>query len=774
MIKNKMKPSDKNGYFPIKKLPFIATICLLFSLLGVPISLFAQLEMIESWDIDFFDQNGDKWEMPLVGGLNAPQLSAADFNNDGIDDLYIFDRVGNKHLTFINDGITGQSSYRYAPAYAKGFPRAINWVLLRDFDGDGIVDLFTFPNVQVSGVMVYQGFYEEDQLSFRLIEFDRPLNVLYFSPSSGSDLPIFISNIDYPAIDDMDCDGDLDILTFNSTGGYVELYENQSVERGFGRDTLIFSLRERCWGGLFESGVSNEVDLAGSPGDCFTPLVGEEPIIVRHTGSTLLTFDPDGDGDRDLILGDVSFNALNFLRNDGDCQEAWAGFQDPNFPTGGESVDLPIFPAAFHLDINNDGQEEIMVAPNVDEGGENKEVLWQYGKGAGEGAATYGRIRTDWLVRDMIDVGENSFPCFVDYNQDGRVDILVGNGSFYEPFGAKNARVSLFENIGTAESPAFQQTLDDVFQLNQFSQAATHFAPTFGDLDGDQDLDALIGEVNGQLFYAENTAGPGQPMTFGAVQYGYMGINVGFYARPQLVDVNDDGLLDILIGEQSGNINYFQNQGTKTAASFAADPSTAPNIMVFGGVVAPTDGLAFSGYSSPFLTLVDEEWQLFVGNRIGTVERYGNIEGNLSGDFELLGELAGIDEGAESTICLADINQDELLDLVIGNQRGGFNLLKTPYAPFLNVSNNENVRSQSIQWTLIPNPVRGQAELSIQQEGLSQWQLDIYTADGRRLGHEEGREPRETIQFGTYPPGVYFIRLMLDNRLSTKKVLVLE
>lgn len=770
-----MKPLEENADFPVKNLRLKALnvmgLAVLLAL-GTPISSFAQ--NLLPWDASFQNGVGKTYPMALVGGLNSPQLSEVDLNNDGIQDLFVFDRSGNKPLTFINDGVTGQSSYRYEPDYLTGFPTIINWVLLRDFNGDGIMDLFTFPNLQLNGIMAYKGMYVDNKIHFEVIEFERPLNVIYFSPSSGNDLPIFISNIDYPAIDDLDCDGDLDILTFNSTGGFIELYENQSIERGFGRDTLLFSLTERCWGGLFESGSSNQVDLSSGPNDCFSPMIGEAPVEERHTGSTLLTFDADGDGDRELLLGDVSFDAINYLTNQGDCETAWMGLQDPAFPSDDQSVNLPVFPAAYHIDINNDDQMEIMVAPNVDAGGESKDVLWQYSKGVGEGSSGFGLVRKDWLVSDMIDLGENSYPCFVDFNQDGVMDVVVGNGTFYEPLGAKNARVFYYENQGTDNDPAFQLQHEDVFALNQFSQAATDFAPTFGDLDGDKDLDAIIGEINGQLFYAENTAGEGQAMAFSSVQYGYMGIDIGFNSRPQLVDVNGDGLLDLLIGEMSGNINYFENQGTETNPSFASDPTISPNAMVWGGVVAQTDGLAFSGYSSPFLTMVDEEWQLFVGNRIGTIERYGDINGNLDGTFTYLGEVPGIDVGTEATISLANIGDDEFLDLIIGNQRGGIEVWHTPYAPLLNVSSVGDRSSAAISWRISPNPTRDEFELRLEKEGVKTWQWDIYAATGQRIANGQANSRIARTSLSGQPTGVYWVRIQVDGQIATRKLILLD
>src|ERR1017187_10109091 len=89
--------------------------------------------------------------LPLawVGGLNNPQFSSADLNNDGINDLVIFDRTGNKFLTFINDNKRDTVSYTYAPKYELNFPPITSWALLLDYNHDNIPDLFAHTNLGI-------------------------------------------------------------------------------------------------------------------------------------------------------------------------------------------------------------------------------------------------------------------------------------------------------------------------------------------------------------------------------------------------------------------------------------------------------------------------------------------------------------------------------------------------------------------------------------------------------------------------------------------------
>ena len=79
-------------------------------------------------------QGSNAISMGWVGGLNAGQYSAIDLDNDGIQDLLVFDRDNNKALTFLSDG----TKYTYTPEYEHLFPDGLeSWVLLRDYNCDG-------------------------------------------------------------------------------------------------------------------------------------------------------------------------------------------------------------------------------------------------------------------------------------------------------------------------------------------------------------------------------------------------------------------------------------------------------------------------------------------------------------------------------------------------------------------------------------------------------------------------------------------------------------
>lgn len=704
-----------------------------------------------------------------AGGLNCPQPSEADLNNDGTPDLYIFDRVGDVHLPFLRQ----PSGYVYAPEYAVNFPRAENWVLLRDYDGDGIADLFAYPVELIPGIMVYKGYYNaNNQLAFQRVTFDNflGLNILTFPLQGSGEAQIYVSNVDYPAIDDMDCDGDLDILTFNSAGGYIELYDNRSIELGFGRDSLIFQLVENCWGGIYESGLAlnNLVDLSPTLGACFSPL--GTGVEIRHAGSTVLTFDQDNDGDKDLILGDLSFDVINFLTNGGSCQEAWITQQDPLFPSYNVSAGVATFPAAFYTDVTNDGKPDLLVAPNSETASEDVNAFWLYENTGTNGQSVFEYQQSNFLIDGMIDVGSGARPVFVDYNADGLMDIVVGSGSRYKPFGAKDPRLFLFENQGTANAPRWVLVNDDYLGMNQYSQASFNFAPVFGDLDADGDQDVLVGEQNGKLFYAENTAGPGQPLQFANFVYNWQGIAVGQTSAPFIADVNRDGLPDLLIGEYNGNINYFPNTGTPEQPSFNGDPSQAPNNFFFGSVDTRIQGYSY-GHSSPCLLDFNGQYKLYAGSTDGRIEVYDNIDGNLGGVFgvETL-QFGNLRLGNRTHIDFADVNNDGWLDALAGNYRGGLSLVSTDISTGSVVSTTNPPMPKPSWASIWPNPTQHSATIALHVAWKPAY-VEILSVTGlpQRRFPWTGQTTQE-IDLEGYSPGLYYVRIVAGSQVLTLKV----
>src|ERR1700674_2720040 len=62
-------------------------------------------------------ENSNTLRFPWEGGLNFCQFSAIDLNQDGIKDLFVFDRTANKVNCFINKGTANKVDYVHAPIY---------------------------------------------------------------------------------------------------------------------------------------------------------------------------------------------------------------------------------------------------------------------------------------------------------------------------------------------------------------------------------------------------------------------------------------------------------------------------------------------------------------------------------------------------------------------------------------------------------------------------------------------------------------------------------
>ena len=265
------------------------------------------------------------------------------------------------------------------------------------------------------------------------------------------------------------------------------------------------------------------------------------------------------------------------LFNDGTPEDAFIIDQDLNFPSYNESINLTKFPGAFHLDINNDNLKDLIISPNGVNVSENhKNVLLYQNTGTNEdGETQFSFIENDFLVKTMIDVGANATPILQDLNNDNLKDLITPTRVIYT--GNYNSSLTIFQNIGTNENPIFNFITDDFANLSSIlgmSPSTQALHPTFGDINNDGNIDMILGDNNGQLFYFENDGS-----TFSNwpnfLDYELLNIDVGSFATPQLVDLNRDGLLDLIIGERMGidngiynGINYYQNIGSLTNPQF--------------------------------------------------------------------------------------------------------------------------------------------------------------------------------------------------------------
>jgi hypothetical protein len=709
---------------------------------------------LQRWQPPVEDASGRLLPLAWAGGLNNPQLSNIDLDGDGVLDLFIFDRSGNIVLPFRHGGEVDSLDYAFAPMYQAMFPPLERWALLRDYNCDQLPDLFAFRRNDLTG-QTGIGVWRTSRQGTRL-QYDLVADLLLFTtPGLPTALNLYVSNIDIPAIDDIDGDGDLDVLTFNTGGGYVELYRNLSVENGWGCDSLRFRLADNCWGRFYESGMTEAISLSPRVDSCagyrnWSPIQRHN----RHAGSTLLTWDLDGDLDKDLILGDLSFNNLSLLRNGGNRTTAFVTGQDTFFPQP-QPVNIEFFPAAFAVDLNNDGRRDLLAASNAEEGSENRS-LWYYQNSQSNNQPSFSLRQTDALLSDMLDFGSTAAPAAADLDGDGDLDILVGNYGFYRGSGGYESRLSLLLNIGTPQQPRFAlQAADPCPALTAAN--IRRLVPSLGDIDGDGDADLLLGQEDGSLILIPNQ-GTRQNPVWGNPQYQYFGIDVGLHSAPQWIDLDGDGDLDLVVGERNGNTNYFENTGSPQQAQYSSQAQS----QTLGFVDMRPPG-SIEGNSAPHFVYWRGAWRLLMGSETGSVLRFEGIEQNLLGAYTFMPSPAdSLDEGRQSILCTGDFNADGRLDLVVGNKRGGLAFWSWDLDSLPPLSLNRLPGPLPLR--CYPNPSSGEISLDWQgaQPLLRDLSLELYNAQGQLVVQQPLPQPLpQNLNLSMLPPGIY--RILLRN-----------
>lgn len=578
---------------------------------------------------------------------------------------------------------------------------------------------------------------------------------LYFENTGSVNSPVFHAGANlFSVVDpldaevavfyDIDADGDLDMIGGGFTG--LNLYENigDAENPEFQKVEAFF----------------NDLSVGASPVPDFTDL--------------------DDDGDLDLVVGLSESGMVKIYTNIGNEMDTQFSENDSY-----ELADVGLYAYPGFADLDNDGDSDLLVgrdgfgfyyyenigSPQSADWEEDESVFnglgmdtyWNspdlvdlngngtldliFGTASGP-LKYYDNIGTAeipaWqenttLFGGVIDIGGASNPVFYDYDSDGDLDMFTGS---------QLGDIKYFENTGTTSGPSWAENSVPFTSLKH----SIYSAVAIGDVNNDGHPDAIVGDLSGNLYYHRRS---GWSFIF---ESSYLtNISLGGWSAPRLIDFDDDNDLDIIAGAENGTLTYIENQGDAENPDWVQIPGVFSGIDVGSNCVPTLSDVDFDG-----------DFDLLCGNLFGDLNFFENVDGNWIENTDFVGEIA-VDQN--STPAFGDLDGDGDPDLSIGEYGGTFSYYENRLM-VVGVGN-ESLLQNSIK--IFPNPVQKNINFDLKLIRNSDIKIEIIQLNGVQVKEEYlsllpagYHHFRMNLEF--LVKGVYLVKTTTSSGISVEKI----
>lgn len=518
-----------------------------------------------------------------------------------------------------------------------------------------------------------------------------------------------------PQLVDLDDDGDADLVVSEGGRGLAYFENVGSGGPGLGfvwRTDALNQIAPGTWFRFGDLDGDDDLDLItqGAPGrvryyrnigstsspdfelaaDELMQAGGEDPVMNEDTSIPALV-DIDGDGDLDFLHGQADRGHITYYRNDGlannlpqfvfvtsDFQDIEVFEANPSCedPKPGELSGTGVrgsmhgANAISFVDLDNDNDFELFWGDFF------ARSLFFFRNDGTASEPDYTLISEAFPLDEPLTSGGYNSSFFGDTDADGDQDLVIGILSgLCSNIENKFDNLYFYRNIGSPEDETYTLESERLIESVDVGERAV---PFLVDIDADGDLDMVVGNdplgiAGSQLTLFENQ-GSASSAEFRIVDPDYLSLEYDFGAyAPVFVDLDNDDDLDLIVGGFNGRMAFLRNTGSASAPNYILEEERFFDIDV-GQYIRPSFGDVDG----------DGDQDLITGESNGLIKIYRNVGTAESPDFEaeengspVASDLAfrdaiglGIDVGSDSAPRFVDIDTDGDLDVLIGTQDG--------------------------------------------------------------------------------------------------------